>query len=66
MQFCQNAIDSSSNSTHSTFQHGALLVRGNIILESGWNNINQHAEVNTITKYMRRILQGEERKGRQF
>ena len=62
MQFCESAISSSTNSTHTSFQHGALLVRGNIILESGYNNHNQHAEIDVITKYIFRVLQGREKK----
>lgn len=62
MQFTDVAIENSKLSTHPTFKHGALLIRGNYILEEGHNNHAHHAEVNVITKYLYRVLQGRHKK----
>ena len=64
MQFKTEAITISKQSTHKTFKHGALLVRGNHILSSGSNDYKHHAEVNAINKYIYRVLQGNRKQAK--
>lgn len=56
MQFCDNAIDMSMLSTHSQ-QHGAILVKGNTIVATGYNNDHHHAEAKAIMQCVQRVLQ---------
>ena len=57
MQFKTDAITISKQSSHKSFKHGALLVRGNHVLSSGSNDYKHHAEVNAINNYLK-VLQG--------
>jgi len=59
MQFKSDAIAISNQSSHKVFKHGALLVRGNYILSTGYNDYKNHAEVNAINNYIQQVLQGK-------
>ena len=56
MQFCNNAIDMSMQSTYSQ-QHGAILVKGNTIVATGFNDDRHHAEAKAIMQCVQRVLQ---------
>ena len=56
MQFCDNAINMSIQSTCSQ-QHGAILVKGNTIVATGFNDAHHHAEAKAIMQCVQRVLQ---------
>jgi len=58
MQFCEFAVDMSLQSTHKLHRHGALLIKGNTIIASGYNNEHHHAEAKAILHCVERVLQG--------
>lgn len=57
MEFCQCAIDMSLQSSHRVYKHGALLVRKNRIISSGYNDEHYHAEAMAIKRCLQRVLQ---------
>ena len=56
-RFCQCAIEISKQSTHRMSHHGAVLVKGNQIIASGYNNHRYHAEAKVILQCVQRVLQ---------
>lgn len=57
MKFCQIALDTSKESTQKYQKHGAVLIKGNTIIAAASNTHDSHAEVNTVTKALYRVLQ---------
>ena len=52
MNFLNYAIDISKTSPNSHHKHGALLVRNKIVVASGTNTSNYHAEINAIRQFV--------------
>ena len=54
MNHCEFAIKLATNrSTHATFKHGAVLIKGKEVVSFGFNNQRHHAEVKAILGCMR-------------
>lgn len=51
------AVTISRKSTCKYHHHGAVILRGNRVIATGWNNENGHAEVNAVENVYR-VLQG--------
>ena len=58
MKFCECAVNLTRKSTHPVFRHGAILVKGNEIVGTGYNNQFHHAEVKAILHCLQRVLRG--------
>ena len=58
MQFSDYAINAAKKSTNKLYQHGAVLIKGNTVVSSGYNTEFIHAEIMAIERCVNRFIVG--------